>query len=228
MELYLIRHAEPQWVLDGANVVDPELTSRGYRQAEAVAEALDGIHFDEILSSPLRRPQLTAAPMLRTRHTRLQIAPWLEEIREPNWHGLPATLAADAYANDRKLIAEDRWKGLPGGESPRDFVERIVAGCTEFLAERGVRRSPQPLPVWEFDPEVPDDRRIALFAHAGTNGVVLCHVLGIEAVPWEWDRLSTGHASISVLSSMTVGDGHTFMLSELSNVEHLARADRTR
>lgn len=225
MEIYLIRHAEPQWVIDGVNIVDPHLSERGTRQAEALAEALDGVHFDEILASPLRRTHLTAEPMLRRRHARLAVAPWLEEIREPNWHGLPATLAADAYANERRMIAEDRWKGLPGGEAPRDFVVRIADGCEQFLIERGIVRSPQPLPVWTMEP---NDRRIALFAHAGTNGVVLCHLLGLDAVPWEWDRMATGHASISVLTSMEIGDGHTFMLSSLSNVEHLAKSDRTR
>ena len=54
------------------------------------------------------------------------------------------------------------------------------------------------------------------------------HLLGLDAVPWEWDRMATGHASISVLTSMEIGDGHTFMLSSLSNVEHLAKSDRTR
>ena len=225
MEIYLIRHAEPQWVLDDVNIVDPPLSARGTRQATALGEALDGIHFDEILASPLQRTQLTAEPMLRRRSAELAIDPWLEEIREPNWPGLPAILAADAYADERRMIAEDRWKGLPGGEAPRDFTVRVAEGCHQFLADRGILRSPQPLPVWTMEP---NDRRIALFAHAGTNGVVLCHLLGLDAVPWEWDRLATGHASITVLTSMEIGDGHTFMLSALSNVEHLAKQDRTR
>jgi broad specificity phosphatase PhoE len=48
MEIVLIRHGEPEWVRDGLNVVDPPLTERGRRQAECVADALDGEQFDEI------------------------------------------------------------------------------------------------------------------------------------------------------------------------------------
>ena len=64
MEIVLIRHGEPEWVRDGLNIVDPPLTERGHRQAEKVAQALDGEVFDEILISPLLRPRLTAAPLL--------------------------------------------------------------------------------------------------------------------------------------------------------------------
>lgn len=225
LELYLIRHAEPEWVVDDKNIVDPGLTQRGHRQAAALASALDGVHFDEIWCSPLRRPQLTAQPTLARRGLDVEVAAWLEEIREPNWHGLSATLAADAYAADRKQSAEDRWNGLPGGEAPRDFGARIARGCAEFLAAHGVLRTEQPLPVWSMEP---DDRRVALFAHAGTNGWILCHLLGIDPVPWEWDRLSTGHASITRVTPMPVGGGFTYMLSSLSDQEHLAPVDRTR
>ena len=37
-----------------------------------------------------------------------------------------------------------------------------------------------------------------------------------------------GHASISRLEAMPLGDGYTFCLTELCDVEHLAADDRTR
>jgi len=224
MELVLIRHGEPEWVHDGLNVVDPPLTERGARQAQRVAEALDGEVFDEIVISPLRRPRLTAAPLLAARGADEVIEPWLEEIREPNWHGTPAELARKAYDEERSRAASARWEGLVGGEPSREFVERVRAGATKFLGERGVYRSQQTLPVWHIDES---ERRIAVFAHAGTNGVLLCHLLGLDPVPWEWDRFVTGHASITRLTSIQLGDGHTFSLTKLSDVEHLAAEDRT-
>ena len=224
MEIVLIRHGEPEWVLDGLNVVDPPLTERGYRQAERVATALTGEAFDEIVISPLRRPRLTAGPMLRDRRADEVIEPWLEEIREPNWHGTPAELARKAYAEERSRVASARWDGLVGGESSRAFIERVRAGATGFLGDRGIYRSEQTLPVWHMDES---ERRIAVFAHAGTNGVILCLLLGLDPVPWEWDRFVTGHASITRLVTMQLGDGHTFSLTKLSDVEHLAADDRT-
>ena len=224
MELVLIRHGEPEWVRDGLNIVDPPLTQRGARQAESVATALAGEEFDEIVISPLLRPRLTAAPLLHQRGISEVIEAWLEEIREPNWHGTPAELARKAYDEERSRAAAARWEGLIGGEPSRDFVERVRAGATDFLADRGMYRSKQTLPVWHMDHS---DRRIAVFAHSGTNGVILCHLLGLDPVPWEWDRFVTGHASITRLVTMELGDGHTFSLTKLSDVEHLAPDDRT-
>jgi probable phosphoglycerate mutase len=225
MELVLIRHGEPEWVRDGLNIVDPSLTERGRRQAEQVAEALTGEEFDEIVMSPLRRPQETAAPSLARRGWAAAVEPWLEEIREPNWHGTPAELARKAYDEERSRPADARWEGLVGGEPSRDFVERVRSGATQFLAGRGIYRSKQTLPMWHMDDS---ERRIAVFAHAGTNGVILCHLLGLDPVPWEWDRFVTGHASITRLETMKMGDGHTFSLTKLSDVEHLTLDDRTR
>jgi probable phosphoglycerate mutase len=224
MEIVLVRHGEPEWVRDGLNVVDPPLTERGQRQAQRVAAALAGEVFDEIVMSPLLRPRLTAHPTLAGRGRIEAIEPFLEEIREPNWHGTPAELASKAYEEERSRPALARWEGLAGGEPSRDFVARVRAGTTEFLATGGVYRSDQKLPVWHMDDA---DRRILVFAHAGTNGVLLCHLLGLDPVPWEWDRFVTGHASITRLTSMKLGDGHTFSLTKLSDVEHLAPADRT-
>jgi 2,3-bisphosphoglycerate-dependent phosphoglycerate mutase len=224
MEIVLIRHGEPEWVRDGLNVVDPPLTERGRGQAERVADALRGEEFDEIVISPLRRPRLTAAPSLAQRGTDEVIEAWLEEIREPNWHGTPHELAKKAYEEERSRVASARWEGLVGGEPSREFVERVRTGANQFLAARGIYRSKQTLPIWHMDQS---DRRVAIFAHAGTNGVILCHLLGLEPVPWEWDRFVTGHASITRLVTMELADGHTFSLTKLSDVEHLAVEDRT-
>ena len=60
-----------------------------------------------------------------------------------------------------------------------------------------------------------------LVAHAGTNSVFICHLLGLPPTPWEWDRMVLRHASISRLEAIPLGDGYTFSLTALSDVEHL-------
>jgi 2,3-bisphosphoglycerate-dependent phosphoglycerate mutase len=225
MEIVLIRHGEPEWVRDGLTVVDPPLTDLGRQQAELLAGALRDEQFDEILVSPLVRARQTAQPLLEALGRHEVVDPWLEEIRDPVWHGTPAEKAAEAYAELRGRKAEDRWHGLHGGESMRDFVARIRTGVTGFLADRGVERSETDLPVWQIrEPGA----RIALVAHAGTNSVTVGHLLGLEPVPWEWDRFVLGHTSISRLEAMELDDGFTFCLSKLSDVEHLGRQQRTR
>jgi probable phosphoglycerate mutase len=224
MELVLIRHGEPEWVREGLNVVNPPLTERGHLQAERVAAQLAGEHFDEIIVSPLLRARQTAAPLLAAQGRDETIEAFLEEIREPNWHGTPAELARTAYQEDRARPAEQRWDGVTGGEPPREFVERVRSGAETYWATRGMVRATHTLPMWDL---ADADRRVAVFAHAGTNGVLLCHLLGLQPVPWEWDRFVTMHASITRLSTMAMHDGYTFALNRLSDVEHLPHDART-
>ncbi len=225
VEIVLVRHAQPEWVREGLNVVDPPLTELGHRQARQLATAMAAEVFDEVLVSPLGRARETAAPVLEALGRAEDIDMWLEEIRDPKWHGTPAERAAEAYKELRERAASDRWLGLAGGESTREFVDRIRLGADKFLEERGVRRVDHDLPVWDVDEP---GRRIALIAHAGTNSVTICHLLGLEPTPWEWDRFVLGHASVSRLEAIPLGDGYTFSLTKLSDVEHLELGDRTR
>lgn len=221
-----MRHGEPEWVRDGLNVDNPPLTGRGHRQAARMAEVLATESFDEVFCSPLVRARQTAAPLFERLGRPEAIDHWLEEIRNPIWHGTPAEKAEEAFREERSRPSSDRWRGLDtlGGEHIGEFVARIRQGCGLFLAERSVEPVDGEFAVWDMpDP----DRRIALVAHAGTNAVVICHLLGLAPTPWEWERFVLNHASITRLRSMPLGDGHTFCLTRLSDVEHLDPDDRT-
>lgn len=227
MQIVLIRHAEPEWVRDGMNVDDPPLTERGHRQAEMLAERLRGEHFDEILVSPLTRTRQTAEPILGALGREMVIEPWLEEIRNPVWHGTPAERAEAAWRAEREKASHERWSGIDGGEKVSDFVDRINIGCSLFLEERGVVRANVDLPVWQTSARFRHGHRIALVAHAGTNSVAICHMLGLTPTPWEWERFVIGHASVSIVDTVSLGDGVTFGLSRLADSEHLPKALRT-
>lgn len=225
VEIVLIRHGQPEWAHDGMQVVDPPLTDLGYQQAERLATALASEAFDEVLVSPLVRARQTAAPLFERLGRPEIVDPWLEEIRDPGWHGTPVEKAEQAYREIRDRPVDQRWDGLDGGESIRDFTDRIHLGASLFLAERGVRRADHSLPLWSIDDP---GRRIVLVAHAGTNSVTVGHLLGLEPTPWEWDRFVLGHTSVSRLEALPVHGGFTFSLTSLSNLEHLPAEMRTR
>ncbi len=227
MELVLVRHAEPEWVKDGLNIDNPPLTGRGVEQAGLVARRLAPEQFDEVLVSPLLRTQQTVAPLLETTGRELTIEPWLEEIRNPIWHGTPAEKASAAYEAEKAKTSHDRWTGLDGGEAVSDFVERINLGCKLFLAERGIVRERLDMPVWHLTGDFTPGRHVCLVAHAGTNSVSLCHLLGLTPTPWEWDRFVIGHASVTRVQMFGLGDGVTFSLTRLSDNEHLPHDLRT-
>ena len=220
-----IRHGQPEWIRDGLNVTNPPLTELGHAQAQAMADALAGEHFDEVYASPLLRARQTAAPLFEALGRPEQIAPWLEEIGDPAWHGTPQEKAAAAYAELKGRPAQERWHGLDGGESIRDFTMRIRAGAHSFFEERGMLRSDTELPIWQI---MEPGRRIALVAHAGTNSVSIAYLLGLEPTPWEWDRFVIGHTSVSRLEALELHDGFTFSLTKLSDLEHLDPERRTR
>lgn len=224
MRIVLVRHGEPEWVRDGLNVDNPPLTDRGHRQAVAMSRALASDQFDEVHVSPLVRARQTAAPLFEVLRRAEHVSPWLEEIRNPIWHGTPREKADLAYEEERSRPSFRRWEGLEGGEAVSDFVARIREACGLFLAERGIERLPGDLPMWHIErPE----QHLALVAHAGTNSCIVSHLLGLNPVPWEWDRFVIGHASITRIESYSMGDGHTFGLARLSDVEHLQLDDRT-
>ena len=225
VEIVLIRHGQPEWVRDGLNVVNPPLTELGHRQAQAMADQIASEPFDEILVSPLERARQTASPLYQAVGRDERVDPWLEEIRDPGWHGTPAEKAERAYREMRERPVEQRWDGLEGGESITDFTRRIHIGASAFLSARGVERVDHELPMWSI---AEPGRRIALVAHAGTNSVTIAHLLGLTPTPWEWDRFVLGHTSVSRLEAVPVHGGFTFSLTSLSNLEHLAPELRTR
>lgn len=227
MEIVLVRHAEPEWVKDGLNVDDPPLTDRGLRQAELLASRLAGETFDEILVSPLLRTRQTAAPILAALGRDLVLEPWLEEIRNPVWQGTPVERAEAAWRAERDKKSHERWSGIDGGEAVSEFVDRINVGCSLFLEERGIVRADTDLPVWHESSAHASDARILLVAHAGTNSVAICHMLGLAPTPWEWERFVIGHATISRMVTFPLGDGLTFALTRLADNEHLPRDMRT-
>lgn len=227
MEIVLIRHAQPEWVKNGLNVDDPPLTDLGFRQADLLASALAHEHFDAVHVSPLLRTRQTAQPLLEQLGRDLVVEPWLEEIRNPIWHGTPEEKANEAWRAERQKASHHRWSGLEGGEPVSDFVTRINGGTAGFLHELGLTRSDNSLPVWHLGDQYRDDLRIALVCHAGTSSVAICHLLGLEPTPWEWERFVIGHATINVVRTLTLGDGITFGLSRLSGNEHLPLEMRT-
>jgi probable phosphoglycerate mutase len=221
MEIILIRHGQPEWIREGLNVVDPPLTDRVTCKLASPRHSVAAVRRGDRVAPACARQTALLAALGREQ----VVEPFLEEIREPDWHGTPAELAAAAYAEERSRAAEDRWTGVSGGgEPPREFVERVRGGAAEYWAGRGMYRSKQTLPVWNIDKPL---HRVVIVAHSGTNGVLLCQLLGLDPVPWEWDRFVTMHASITRLTSIELRDGHTFSLNRLSDVEHIPTESRS-
>lgn len=218
MELTFIRHGQPEWDRDGRAVQDPRLTDLGQEQARHLGEAFRGRPVDRLLVSPLLRSQQTAAPIAEATGVAPETLPWLPEIASPQWEGTPSATVEQIFAEARSKPLDEHWDGLPGGESFRDFHERVTLGLVDLLAELDCRRITPFPPLWELHDPGP---RVVVVAHAGTDAVCLGHLLGIEPVPWEWERFVSFHASISVVRPMPIAEAHSFSLFRFSDTSHL-------
>lgn len=221
MDLFLVRHGQPDWTPDRVARNDPSLTELGHEQAKRVAHRFETLdRLDELWVSTMTRAQETAAPfMAETRHER-ESYDWLQEINNPpSWDGEPADKIDEALAEANLRTMDEMWDGLPGGESFRDFHDRVVTGLEATLAIHGIEpMSSDHRHLWTIDDP---DKRVIVVAHAGTNAVVLGHLLGLDPVPWEWERFRQPHTGVSRLTMTRISTGWAFSLRQLGSVGHL-------
>lgn len=221
MDLFLVRHGQPDWTPGRLQRNDPDLTEVGREQALRVAHRLASLErVDEIWVSTMRRAVQTADPIGTELRHGPQAMEWLEEIRNPpDWEGAPAEEIERHFAEANQRDMEKMWEGLPGGESFRAFHERVVTGLTRTLENQGIApMSPAHRHLWSVEDP---DRRVIIVAHAGTNAVVLGHLLGLDPVPWEWERFSQPHTGVSRLTMTPISTGWSFSLRQLGDVAHL-------
>jgi probable phosphoglycerate mutase len=145
---------------------------------------------------------------------------WLQEINNPpGWEGEPVEEVERILRESSLRTIDELWGGWPGGESFRDFHNRVVGGLFASLSGLGIRpKDPQHPHLWTVDDPY---QRLVVVAHAGTNAVVLGHLLGLEPVPWEWERFRQPHTGVSRLTMTPISTGWAFSLRQLGDVSHL-------
>jgi broad specificity phosphatase PhoE len=135
--LYLIRHGETTWNVEGRyqGQLDPPLTKRGCQQAEITATRLATIGFEAIYSSDLTRAYQTALPLAAKIGLPIQQDARLREIDQGEWQGV---LINDIRAQWPQALY--RWEhvpwqgGPPGGERLEQLQTRVFAAIDEIVA----------------------------------------------------------------------------------------------
>ena len=221
MDLYLIRHGQPDWAPGSIARNDPNLTELGREQANRVGHRFSTLEdVDEIWASPMNRAIETSEPVTSELGRQREIYDWLKEIQNPpNWDGEPVEVIERAFEHANFRSMDEMWDGLPGGESFRDFHQRVVSGLVQTLDSHGIHPAdPEGRHLWKVDnPE----KRVVIVAHAGTNALILGHLLGLDPVPWEWDRFRQPHTGVSRLTTFQVSTGWAFSLRQLGDITHL-------
>jgi len=218
VELLWIRHGQPAWSVDGLSIDDPALTDLGHEQADHLGTRVAELEIDHLFVSPLLRAQQTAQPIADALGITPVTLPWLAEIRAPRWEGTPSEQVEAVFDSSRRRPLDELWDDIPGGESFRDFHARVTGGLASLIADLGTERVHDAPPLWRVDRPV---GRVVVVAHAGTNSVSLGSLLGIDPVPWEWERFVSHHAAVSTVRLIEMSDAHTFSLFRFADTAHL-------
>ena len=169
-ELWLIRHGETEWTLNGKHTsyTDLPLTDNGRKQAEALRPVLAAVHFDLLLSSPRQRARTTAE---LAGVGKVEIEPNLQEWNYGEY---------EALSTPEIQVTHPGWSvwndPITGGESLEQVSSRTQLVVDRCLAHGG---------------------RCALFAHAHVFRILTG--MWLQQGGGFGQRLSLSTATISVL-----------------------------
>ncbi len=175
--LYLIRHGETDWNIEGRwqGQADVPLNGRGRAQAARTAQALADVGLTRIYSSDLARASETAEALARVTGLPIQFEPRLREIHQGEWQGLLVTEIEARYSEAFHLRKQDPLKvAPPGGETVQQVRERVVSAIEAIL-----QRHPH--------------ERVAVVSHGFALAVALVHYQG-HPIDEVWDLIPSNGA----------------------------------
>jgi broad specificity phosphatase PhoE len=195
LTVLLTRHghtdrSEPEQYL--GQHVQASLTERGRSDGEALADRLNGVHVDRVISSPLGRAVETAEIISGRVGAPVEIDGRLTELDYGEWEGLTVEEIDRRFPGERELYdADPSIHRVGGGESGLavaarvgDFMESLVGW-------------------WE---DIAGDRTCLLVGHSSLNRILLAVVMGVPLADYR-RRFKQDWASLTVLrwESRTAG-----------------------
>ena len=159
MELLLIRHGEPRKVVDASGPADPDLNTRGLRQALLLADFLSSESIDAVYTSPMRRALQTAAPLAERLGLRAVVDDDLAEFdREASTYIPIEEMRANRDERFLAMLQDDysMW-----GVDIEQFRSRVVAGVEAIISAH-------------------HGGRVAAVCHGGVINAYLTHILGLS------------------------------------------------
>ncbi|AWB86753.1 histidine phosphatase family protein [Mycetocola zhujimingii] len=134
MTLAFIRHGQTEWNFENRlqGSTDIPLNDTGRQQARDAIATLDGVNWEVIVSSPLRRARETAS--IIAEGLGIELGPAYDELVERNY--------GEAEGATAEIIAE-RWpdRDFPGLESLESVVARGTAAIERVHADYGDRNT---------------------------------------------------------------------------------------
>lgn len=140
VELLFIRHGETDWNRQQRfqGQIDVPLNATGEQQAARLAQRLAAEKHDQLFSSDLVRARQTAAPLAAAWQMPAVAVAGLREQSFGVLEGLDApTIQARHPDLWRLWLQQDADFAPPGGESQRQFHQRVVSSVNDLAASAG-------------------------------------------------------------------------------------------
>lgn len=205
MLFYLIRHADPIYNPDS-------ITELGKRQAEAVGKRLARYGIDEIYSSPMIRARQTAEPLSEILKKPVNIEDWAFECfdefavtTEENKKMFCMNYQGTKFLSDENYPMFDNWfemECLKTSKAKEGF-ERIKKSADDFFSRQGYIREGR---VYKI--EKPNDKKIALFCHAGFASILIPYLLNVPPHIY-WAGYDLSHSGVCVFRFKNFDSGYT-------------------
>ena len=227
MQLLFLRHAEPDYAIDG-------LTPEGAREADALARRVAAWRVSAFYQSPLGRAQATARPALAAHGAEATTCDWLREFNgpahlQPDGSGHTTGCVWDLYPSywtrDERSFAPEDWAhtaymaGLPEDLPARR--DAVVGAFDALLASWGYVREGR---VYRVAPDARRGATLVFFCHLGVIGVLAGHALNVS--PFQlWHSFFLPPASVTALNTEEREPGlASFRCQVMGDTSHLRAA----
>ncbi len=223
MLLFYVRHGDPIYVPDS-------LTPLGKRQAEAAAKRLAVYGIDEIYASPSARANDTAVPTSEITKKSITTVDLFNELHawnyftETNDAGKKAWIESipknrEIFVSREMYELNHRWYEHPEFSDPKfkEGAEFYTEKIDEFMLSLGYEHNREANTYRAIEK---NNKRIAIFAHAGIGGVFLSSILGIP-YPQFVSRFNISHTGITVIDFDECGENIIPTVLQFDNDSHL-------
>lgn len=177
MELYIIRHGDPDYAHD-------TLTPRGWEEAEKLGPRMAALQPTDIFCSPRGRAQDTAKPTCRLLGAEFTVEDWMNESMDYMQSLTPDTENYGTYG----------YTVTVGGGAVRlsDFapfrspaLDAMIANSDAFLAKLGFHREGL---RYRADENAEKHGNVLCFCHGGFGTAWIGHLLGMDPA-YTWLKL---------------------------------------